>query len=1720
MAFGLEFTCTGTRPVDGYDIRLRLYTEGGSGNTDLVLASSQPINAQDLASFEHGKTATSIISPIVGTAMAFTISDPNNALYDMLDDLDTFDMFGIYDIDDGGGYDEEFRGWVRLDIVEKSTDENATLTRIGLVDGLKMLEDIPFVQSSGDPYSGAMTLLEGVCYCLQRIDQYGATGISALNVAINTDIYAKEMSPGDVPMEVLKHDASVFADKKTVDGIDMFEPMSCYKALTQILFAQNAQIRQQRGMWIVQSASQRLSSSKSFTIYNLNAVYQSTDVQTFRQAYSDFHLSKERYKGSRTIRRPWSKVSIGYNNATGRTQPIWLEADLTSGTANRTGLTIPGGDSYEITVEIRIGLSPATDPIPTGSYDSFECPWEYKHGSYYLKPDGTWTVTDPSNTITCMKKGRNEKTIVTTLPSGSGTHYAEVGYPAGYGLEDNQDPGSVVSNAVWILYSRVVPVDNREGIARTITYIENDDAPGGKERQIQEMILGDRLLGGPNPQLTGLYIGSGTYTTGWDVGSIPVSGDPLHEVLVQEIMKLRSAAVEERTETFIPGTAPEVGYCAVEGTDVWSVTRVKDAEAFDSRTVTMVKYTNAAPGSYTIGNEGAEIPVILPEIVEMAVSLGEEVAGTGYKIILDLLVNESAQSVQYVSEETSSFPNFNDGDDANVDDDNRVSVVLDAEAYGSLEYVSARAFSEQDAAGIATQRHVRSIRIPTEEGSGYRNWDDICLCKDDDTVVFSGDHATLDCTADIPARFPVPDGCPVDVIEIGDGSIHEGYIWNGDIQEDDTSVGIDCSDLFDQSVTDGLWIYVGAKGHAWMRRRGYGSDPGPVPYMYMKRGLQAYYRFMEPIDEDLILDSWATDGELQNASVEGTDMTYVAEGLQSVDADTNVTLDSTLATTTNFWITFVLRCDSASAQESIFRIRWDSDTYSAALLANTSTGELKWNVDDGVSVKSCNPNPSLTSSKWVCGMAGVDDTNLKAYIYCYTSEGGFFEDTETLSAWSPSSLDSDHPVFISANWTLAQFAIHHGNPSAGGLDLVRRFVFLRQLSAIAWDIYNAHGIDFDLPEFGDDPPPGGGGRTLIGITQDYLTGTCGGGTPINIIGDGIEGNWPEDTPLIFEPLNVLVDRTFDTALSADVLDGASTISVDSFTCQAKGGARIFVRGKRIHEERKEWGCNCTFSATDDDTVAWGSGTLWTDDGRSFSISADDTDTAYPAGMVVGTTYWIYWDPDTSTTAFQCTNSFANAVGYNRILIAMAGATPYSADGAKAFVHVRRGFGIYDRDQIGYKAISADNIYVTELSAIAANVGTLTAGTINGVTGIFGSGDEVTLDDDGITIEASTSKTNMTSIQWFDTTTEIGYLVGQKSTPALLALKSLYKLEITSADTQDVYVWASNDLDLNAQNDIILDPTAGEVVIDGLSWPTSDGTTNYYLQTNGAGQLGWGAGGSGMTSFDWGESGDTTEITDGEDVLLSATVPIDITRVGNTMNIDWNSSGVTLAYPAMTDHFIYEDGAAAGAQYCDVGYIFLNAADAAPSATDDVLYTTGGLTKKHAVRNIFDNLASDNITAGTEHLIVHNGSWLHFCDIQTVLANVLTASMAATTPVFVNESGITKQIAVNQLFNGLSLLTPTATDYVIMRDVSDTPDELGVATIHSLLINALAGAYTLDTTSDDDLILVHDYTNQLCKRAPMTQFAINNGGYSSGAPTIDGYVTMRVDGSDYQFAVKS
>lgn len=141
---------------------------------------------------------------------------------------------------------------------------------------------------------------------------------------------------------------------------------------------------------------------------------------------------------------------------------------------------------------------------------------------------------------------------------------------------------------------------------------------------------------------------------------------------------------------------------------------------------------------------------------------------------------------------------------------------------------------------------------------------------------------------------------------------------------------------------------------------------------------------------------------------------------------------------------------------------------------------------------------------------------------------------------------------------------------------------------------------------------------------------------------------------------------------------------------------------------KTW--TMVFSVTDLNTIAWGSGTITLSNGRTFSISAGNT------GNMAALTY-VYLDPAVSTTVLQTTTTAATALGANKILVGVAQNNTVTAN----WIPYGPGQMLVDGAQIGALSIVAGNIAastitagkmsVSQLSAIAADLGSITAGTI-------------------------------------------------------------------------------------------------------------------------------------------------------------------------------------------------------------------------------------------------------------------------------------------------------------------------------------------------------------------------------------------------------------------------
>lgn len=152
-----------------------------------------------------------------------------------------------------------------------------------------------------------------------------------------------------------------------------------------------------------------------------------------------------------------------------------------------------------------------------------------------------------------------------------------------------------------------------------------------------------------------------------------------------------------------------------------------------------------------------------------------------------------------------------------------------------------------------------------------------------------------------------------------------------------------------------------------------------------------------------------------------------------------------------------------------------------------------------------------------------------------------------------------------------------------------------------------------------------------------------------------------------------------------------------------------------------WQFTGIFSATDNDTVAWTAGTFTTSNGTTYAISAGNT------GNISAVNY-IYLDVTVSTTVLQKSTTASDAVGSGKCLIGIcqnvADATKkaiYQIFGGTGGLSLTVIQGMLAVDSVGTNELIANSVVagklsVATLSAITANMGSLTAGSIIITTG--------------------------------------------------------------------------------------------------------------------------------------------------------------------------------------------------------------------------------------------------------------------------------------------------------------------------------------------------------------------------------------------------------------------
>lgn len=171
--------------------------------------------------------------------------------------------------------------------------------------------------------------------------------------------------------------------------------------------------------------------------------------------------------------------------------------------------------------------------------------------------------------------------------------------------------------------------------------------------------------------------------------------------------------------------------------------------------------------------------------------------------------------------------------------------------------------------------------------------------------------------------------------------------------------------------------------------------------------------------------------------------------------------------------------------------------------------------------------------------------------------------------------------------------------------------------------------------------------------------------------------------------------------------GAQAQEMEAYSAAIAGPLRLTSLAGSVHTIR--------FSATDNDTVEWTSGTLVEQNGLAYAISSGNT------GNMTSLTF-IYLDTNIDITALQVTDTGSESVGPGKFLVCVAEDVADvakdaqfqvmgSPDSKGLFTAANIAANTITGNEIVANAITAGHIDVASLSAISADLGTITAGTI-------------------------------------------------------------------------------------------------------------------------------------------------------------------------------------------------------------------------------------------------------------------------------------------------------------------------------------------------------------------------------------------------------------------------
>ena len=125
------------------------------------------------------------------------------------------------------------------------------------------------------------------------------------------------------------------------------------------------------------------------------------------------------------------------------------------------------------------------------------------------------------------------------------------------------------------------------------------------------------------------------------------------------------------------------------------------------------------------------------------------------------------------------------------------------------------------------------------------------------------------------------------------------------------------------------------------------------------------------------------------------------------------------------------------------------------------------------------------------------------------------------------------------------------------------------------------------------------------------------------------------------------------------------------------------------------------------------------------------------------------------------------------------------------------------------------------------------------------------------------------------------------------------IEISSLTTDGLTVADTDIKGTRSNENINITPSgSGKIALDGLLWPSADGTANYVLKTDGSGTLGWVSNAASGTIFA-GDDSSTTTISSGNTLRIAGGTNISTAVSGDTLTITGAGTATSLTTDGLT-----------------------------------------------------------------------------------------------------------------------------------------------------------------------------------------------------------------------------